>query len=202
MNLIVKDYREYVQEMEHKEVCIVDPPWGYKDRNPRVKKQLSYSLWKNNDEELDFLFKNIKCNYLFVWVTNSFMLNIMKVNHYEYEYKCLITWLKLTKNGRDFYGLGNSFRNCTEQLILFNKKKCKALHLSERNIIKERASKNTQKPKQFEYLLLSSLQKKGLNKFCYIFCGTNITKFEEFNIDLIDIRLNDFKKIEAEKLFI
>jgi N6-adenosine-specific RNA methylase IME4 len=123
MKKINQSYKDYILQMEDKDSCIIDPPWNYDDKPERLlRKQLSYNLWIDNNKELEFLFENIKCNYIFMWTTNAFIYNLMRCNHFNFNYKCLITWIKLTSKGNEMFGLGNSFRNCTEQLVLFTRK--------------------------------------------------------------------------------
>lgn len=184
--------------MERKDVVLIDPPWNYKDKPPKAVNPLSYSLWQDNDKCLELLFTKVNCDYLLVWVTNSFLYNLLRVDHYPFQYKGIVTWLKLTKNGKDFYGLGNYFRNCTEQLVLFTWKGSEPLRLLERNIIKAVAGKETEKPKEFEYNLFKSLKERGLDKSAYIFSGTNVEVFKEFDMDAVDTKF--FEKKKGEKI--
>ena len=73
MNLISLDYKEYISSMDERDVVLLDPPWDYYNSIERIKRnQLNYELW-NTDEGLDFVFKNLKCKYIFMWVTNPFL---------------------------------------------------------------------------------------------------------------------------------
>ena len=201
MNIHPIDYKEYILKMDYKDVSLIDPPWNYNDKIPKTKKQLNYNLWNDNDKELDFCFENIKASYLFMWTTNSFIENCMKANHHKFVYKTMATWVKKTSNGKTFWGLGSNFRNCTEQLLLFTRKKEKPVHLSMRNLIEEKAGKRTQKPKLFEVELLTKLQEKNLNMFSYIFSGLETACFNKFDIDLVDISLTEKVTNEASTYF-
>ena len=161
--------------------CIIDPPWDYNDKSPSVlDNQLTYELWKN--DELRFVFENLKVNYIFMWVTNSMIEEVFKYYQpSEFVYKTLITWVKLTDNDNLFYGLGNTVRNSTEQLMIFARKDAPTLRLNDRTIILGRAGKRTAKPIQYESELTSELTEKGL-KGVYIFSGCD-KKF----IDCVDI---------------
>lgn len=180
------DYRAYIENMDEKDVVLIDPPWSYDDKK-LVQTQLNYKLWNN---DVSFLFENIKSKIIFLWVTNSFLdrtfLDYFKSSH-NYVYKTIITWRKLTKTGKEFYGLGNWFRNSTEQLLLFVDKNEKPFRLSDRNIISYPASMRTEKPKQFEYHIFTKLHQKGYHRFAYIFSGPNVEIFHEFDIDVVDI---------------
>lgn len=175
--------------METKDYAIVDPPWLYNDISPAVKKQLSYSLWDNNIKQMSFIFENIKVNYLFLWVTNSMLEDVFSSyfnSDSNFVYKTIITWKKTTKRGETFYGLGNSFRNCTEHIMLFSIDKAKPLRLATRNLFEARSGKRTQKPKNWESDLVFLLEKSNL-KGSYIFSGPSLSLFNKFDIECVDI---------------
>lgn len=188
MNYIQKDFKDYINNMDFKDYSIIDPPWRYNDIPPCVtNKQLTYSLWNDNYENLNFIFNKIKTNYLFLWVTNSMLDIVFKSFHSQQQfiYKTCVVWNKLTSKGNLFYGLGNTFRNSTELLLVFQKEKCKPLRLNFRTSIYEESKKRTIKPKIFESQLINELNKKGF-KGTYIFCGYDILKLN-LDIDCVDI---------------
>lgn len=177
-----KDFKEFLMTNNVKyDFAIIDPPWNYNSKPPAVmNNQLTYSLWNNDD--LKFIIDNINVDYIFMWTTNSFVPNVIdSIKGTNYEYKTIFTWVKTTPKGNLFYGLGNTFRNCTEQIIVLQKKKTKALNLSLRNCVLSRANKRTLKPKDFEKELVKALDLKGL-KGVYIFSGGEL----DF-IDCVDV---------------
>lgn len=182
--IINKDWKQYVLTMPHKECVFIDPPWNYTDMIDRPGydsiNQLGYSKW-NNKEDLDFLFKNIKCDYLFIWTTNNMLEDVFKSNHYNFKFKNIITWIKKTKNGLIHYGLGFYFRNSTEQVLLFINKGVKPLRWKDRNIFEGQKGDRTKKPKSWEKEILSRF-----NNSAYIFCGPFIDELLPLNIELID----------------
>ena len=191
MKIYAVDYKEYIKNMEEKDVVLVDPPWNYDDKPLKVRKQLNYSLW---DNDVGFLFENVKTKYLLIWTTNSF---IEKVFHdyfgsaHEFEYKTIITWVKVTKRNKIFYGLGNHFRNATEHILVFAKKKVRPIRLPIRNVFLAKTGERTIKPKKFEVSLFKEFEKKNYKKFAYIFCGCEVKCFQNFDIDLVDICLGE-----------
>lgn len=191
MNLIHCDYKEYIRNMEEKDVVVIDPPWLYEVQRSKTKKQLCYALWEDNIKELDFCFEHIKAKHILMWVTNTFLLETFRANHSEYVYKTIVTWLKKTSNDYIAYGLGSSFRNCTEHLLLFTREGETPPHLSLRNIIEEPAGNRTEKPKKYEYELFKLLEEKKLTKFAYIFSGPNVNCFSKLNIDVVDVVLQE-----------
>lgn len=186
MQLINKDYRKFLNELPKGDYAIADPPWDFNDsKNPAVlKHQVLYERWKN--EDVDLIFEKFDVSYIFLWVPNSLLKEVLVRDSKEYVYKTVITWKKLTKTGKTFYGLGNHFRNSTEQLLVFVRKGAKTLRNSRRNIVEEIAGKRTIKPKIFEKELVSFLNDKGFKGY-YLFSGDETDCFKEFNIDLIDI---------------
>lgn len=184
MNFIKSDYKDFIMSMNHYDVVIIDPPWNFNDKHPSTKNQLSYNLWDDNIECLKFVFENIKCDYLFLWTCNSLLMDVFKSST-NFDYKTCVTWRKLTTKGNDFYGLGSTFRNSTEQLLVFQKPSTKCLKLSLRTIINEECGKRTCKPKNFEYNLFEKLIGKNM-KICYIFSGIYLEKFKNLEIDCVD----------------
>ena len=103
-----------------------------------------------------------------------------------YEYKQIVTWLKKTPGGKIAFGLGNNFRNCTEQLLVFVKKKSKPLRLNIRNFIEAPSGKRTSKPKAFEKEIIGLLEDRGFrDQICYIFSGPS-SELEGTSIFAID----------------
>ena len=85
----------------------------------------------------------------------------------KFEYKTLCTWVKLTKNGKLFYGTGHHFRGATEHLIVLRRPKLKALRTNLRNIHIEKAGLRTVKPISFEKEIIDNIG----GKWAYIFSG-------------------------------
>lgn len=166
-----KDFRDI--DYSGFRICLIDPPWDYKDKNPAVQKeQVIYSRWDNR-EGLSFLFSQ-GFDYIFIWTTNSMIEDVFSSDYRQkgYEYKQILTWLKKTPGGRLSFGLGNNFRNCTEQMLLFVKKGSRPLRLNIRNFIEAPSGKRTSKPKDFERELVRLCEERGFkNQICYIFSG-------------------------------
>lgn len=180
-----KDFREI--DYSGFKVCLIDPPWDYNDKNPAVQKeQVTYSRWDNRGG-LSFLFSQ-EFEYIFIWTTNSMLEDVFNSPYKEkgYEYKQIVTWLKKTPGGKIAFGLGNNFRNCTEQLLVFVKKKSKPLRLNIRNFIEAPSGKRTSKPKAFEKEIIGLLEDRGFkDQICYIFSGPS-SELEGTSIFAID----------------
>lgn len=197
MNIINIDWKQYIDGMDEKDVCIIDPPWNYNQKILETN-QITYDRLINNEFFLNYMFRNIRTKHILLWTTNSMLFDVFKSNHSDFIYKNCVTWVKKTKNDKLFYGMGYSFRNCTEQLLLFTKKKAPALNTKLRNIIFATTGARTLKPKEEELKILTELNLK-FNKFAYIFSGKNIKLFENLNIDCVDICFNNKNNQQYEK---
>lgn len=168
---------------------IIDPPWEYDSKHPFIQyEQVTYSRWKE-PEGLDWIFSQRNVQYLFLWTTNSKLIDVLRADHKQFVYKQCITWVKTTSKGNPTFGLGNNFRNCTEQLLLFVRKGCKPLRIAERNLIIAESGKRTCKPKEFELHLVSLLEEKGIDS-TYVFSGPNVDCFRDTNLVCVDSCFN------------
>ena len=176
-----QDFKQYLENQGNYNYAIIDPPWNYDSKpNAVMYNQLTYELWDNND--LKLMFEQLKVDYIFLWVTNSFIPNAIEAaKNTEFKYKTIFTWVKLTSKDNLFWGLGNTFRNCTEHIMVFQRKKAKVLNLSMRNCVLAQANKRTMKPKAFEKDLVERLDKKEL-KGIYIFSGGDLDFIDSLDI--------------------
>ena len=180
-----EDFKEFLKRGISYDYVFIDPPWNYNDKSPKAVSQLSYSLWNNNTSDLLYILQNIKCDYIFLWTTNSMLQEVfLAINQQSiFVQKTMITWVKLTNRGNLFYGLGHNFRNSTEQLLVLVKKGAKPLKTNIRTHVQEEAGLRTLKPKKFEKALIDTLNTKKLSG-CYIFSGLNC---DSLDVDCVDI---------------
>lgn len=185
MNIVSKDFREV--DYSPFSTLIIDPPWDYEDNGIRaLEKQVSYSRWLNK-EGLEFIF-SLPSDYLFIWSTNSMIEVVLKFPQEKFIYKQIFTWVKTTKNNKLAFGLGNNFRNCSEQLLLFVRKSKippTPLRLNIRNVVLAESKPRTEKPKEFELFLVKLLEERSQN-IAYIFSGPNVNCFKDTQITVID----------------
>ena len=176
-----QDFKKYLENQGDYDYAIIDPPWNYDSKPTAVMvNQLTYDLWDNAD--LKKVFEQLNVNYIFLWVTNSFIPNaILAAEGTEFKYKTICTWVKLTVKDHLFWGLGNTFRNCTEHVMVFQKDKAPCLNLNIRNCVMAQASKRTIKPKLFEKGLVEILNKKDL-KGIYLFSGVELDFIDSLDI--------------------
>lgn len=191
MKLINKNYIEYIEGMEYKDAIIIDAPWDYNDKgHPKVKASTPYGRWSNKD--LDWIFTRTRAGFIFMWVTNAMLEEVFRRNTFStFTYAGMLTWVKTTKTGKLFYGMGMNFRNCTEQLLIF--RKAKPLHSAMRNLWYSPALPRTGKPRVLELFLLNEVERviKHKGQFAYLFSGnTRLEPFKNIDIDLVDIEIN------------
>lgn len=180
-----EDYKDFIhsKNINKYKYMIIDPPWNYDDKPPSLtRNQLTYTLWDNY--ELKDIFNLTSIDYIFLWCTNSMLPVCFEcAKDTEFEYKTLVTWIKSTRNDNLFYGLGNSFRNCTEQMLVFSRKGVSPIRLPLRTAVFAEAGERTGKPKAFEKQLVDYLSNKGMNGV-YIFSGGNVDFMDA--VDIVD----------------
>jgi N6-adenosine-specific RNA methylase IME4 len=99
---------------------VIDPPWdyewlslagraspGYATMSYEEIARVPVASWAEDDG----------C-HLYLWVTNNFMTRgVMLMEHWGFQHKTVLTWRKLSKNGKAWWGLGSYFRNATEHVL-------------------------------------------------------------------------------------
>jgi N6-adenosine-specific RNA methylase IME4 len=98
---------------------IIDPPWDYEWLSLAGRASPGYATMTH--EQLLALrvqqWAEDNC-HMYLWVTNNFMtrgVDLMK--KWGFEHKTVLTWVKLSKNGKPWFGLGSYFRNSTEHVL-------------------------------------------------------------------------------------
>lgn len=184
------DWKEYMKQGKALDYMIFDPPWNFNDKPPKATSQLTYDLWLNNQKCADHIFKKANASCLFIWVPSS-LLDVLLCASMEspgYRYKTLMTWVKTTKHGKIHYGLGNWFRNSTEQLAVFGRVGARPIKLTMRNAHHAPPRSRTGKPRDFERELVYQLGAKGYRDGAYVFSGIDeLDMFDVFNIDMVDM---------------
>ncbi len=188
MQKIAQDWAAYLTVDVACQYAIIDPPWNFDDKPPKAKAQLAYTLWDNNAQCLEKLGEGLLAHgaqHLFLWCPTALLHQVLPV--WAGMYKTLITWVKQTKWGKLFYGLGNTFRNSTEQLIVCTAPGAKPLRSHLRNVHHETARKRTGKPRGLEVAILQELADRGFVRGAYLFSGmAEVECFQKFDIDLVD----------------
>jgi len=130
------------------EIIYADPPWKYKQNwgNGCVKHHYPTMETK---EIKNLPIGNISNNncHLYLWVTNPFLqegLDVCKA--WGFEYKQLLTWVKLDKKKKIKMCMGYYFRGATEHIIFGVKGKLPRLRKDLKNVFLEVQTEHSKKP--------------------------------------------------------
>ena len=110
-------------------VIYADPPWRFTNVATRAAAENHYDTMSFQQiRDLPVHTLAAENSALFLWTPNSFIesaLEVMKI--WGYNYKLPITWCKTSEKEPTFpnIGLGNYFRNASEQLLFGVKGKIK-----------------------------------------------------------------------------
>lgn len=107
-------------------ILYADPPWQYGDRKPRGGAERHYPTMtlegvcnlQVNGRHVSLLADD-PCA-LFMWATWPLLAEALHViREWGFTYKtCAFTWVKSTKHGKDFVGMGRYMRGNTEPCLL------------------------------------------------------------------------------------
>ena len=118
---------------------LADPPWNFDDKLDKTRR-LPYNVI--NFEDLKRLpvrtISDEEC-HLYLWCPATLLPEgIILMRSWGFLYKTIIPWLKRTKNGKIWFGMGHYFRNCYEFLLFGVRGKEKTRTRSTRNHIDEK----------------------------------------------------------------
>jgi len=147
------------------DIILADPPWQYNDKASAGKRGACYKYPVMNTEEIKSLPINKISNdnsVLFIWVTMPKLNEVFEViKSWGFEYKtCAFVWIKKSKNGRNFLGMGRWTRANAELCLLATKGKPKRINASIRQVIESKIRKHSQKPDE-QYKLIEKLMGGG-----------------------------------------
>jgi N6-adenosine-specific RNA methylase IME4 len=89
--------------------------------------------------------------HLYLWTTNTFVAEAWRVaEKWGFEPKTLITWVKTKNDGTGLrIGMGRSFRNCTEQVVVATRGRLSFLRHDVPNVIFAPREAHSRKPALF-----------------------------------------------------
>lgn len=196
MKVLKQDYLSYLATATKLDYMLIDPPWRFDDRPPKMRPQTRFTLWDDNVENLGRVFgyaQYLGIDLIWLWCPVSLIdIPIQMSQGYTYKYKMAAVWKKLTKHGKEFYGCGYWLRNSVEFLLLFTRvgNKLPPMRSAHRNIWAYAASEeSTAKPREMETNILNSMVAaygKDIHG-AYLFSGPEVECFKDFNIDCVDI---------------
>ncbi len=156
-------------------VILADPPWAFNN----VKTGGSLKSGSANQypvltldilKSLDIASVATKNCVLFLWSTNAMKPESMELmKSWGFAYKHTITWVKMTKHNKPFYGLGSWFRAQSEFLLLGIKGKVAAFKCQQRNVVFAKHIGHSTKPNEFYDLVESATSKMPDRKMLELF---------------------------------
>jgi site-specific DNA-methyltransferase (adenine-specific) len=135
------------------QIIYADPPWTY-EKTGGVKNSRGMAKQFYNTMSLEDI-QNLPVNgiadtscALFLWATYPKMPDALKVvSSWGFDYFGLgFEWIKKTKNGKDFFGMGYWTRANSEPLLMGFKGKMKPLRHDIRQIVEYQIDTHSKKP--------------------------------------------------------
>lgn len=133
------------------EVILADPAWKYNDKCHAGKRGAEYKYPCMTRDELIQLpvwtIADDNCT-LFLWATMPMLedaLGLFKAWGFEYK-TCAFTWVKTSKHGKEFIGMGNWTRANTEICLLGTRGKPRRMNASVRQVITAPVGQHSAKP--------------------------------------------------------
>jgi N6-adenosine-specific RNA methylase IME4 len=132
-------------------IIYADPPWRYQDNGCNGNAEQHYKTMSIFDlKELPInSIADDNC-VLFMWATYPMLKEALDlIESWGFKYKSIaFLWIKTTKNGKYFYGLGRWTRGNTECCLLATKGKPKRISASVFQIIEQPLTKHSEKPQE------------------------------------------------------
>ena len=128
---------------------MVDPPWQYDDQGSRIGASQHYSTMSLEEIAtlpIEELAADDGC-HLYLWTTNSFMHEAFHIaKGWGFDVKTILTWVKVSDEGKPIYGMGHYFRNATEHILFAVKGERGTLRNDVSNVILAPRQKHSEKP--------------------------------------------------------
>lgn len=101
---------------------MADPPWHYNDRiNAKTRGAVNHYEVMELEDIKALPVRDVsdpRGAHLYLWAPNSFVREAFEViSAWGFDYKQMITWVKITKAGNPAMGMGHYYRNATEQCL-------------------------------------------------------------------------------------
>ncbi len=140
-------------------IIYADPAWEYKDKASAGKRGACYKYPVMNIEDIKKLpisqIADKDC-ILFLWITMPKLNEVFDViKSWGFEYKtCAFVWIKNSKHGKEFIGMGSWTRANAELLLLATKGKPERVSASIRQIVKSPVREHSRKPDEVRDLII------------------------------------------------
>ena len=137
-------------------VITADPPWSFNDKltmsSTKRGAAANYSLLSLADIVALPVSRVVKDDsVLALWVPSSMLsdgLSVMEA--WGFKQKTIWTWVKTSKSGGLAFGMGRTFRACSEHALIGTRGKPKCLNRSQRNVSLDPATRHSEKPETIQ----------------------------------------------------
>lgn len=141
-----------------------DPPWSYKDKAAAGKRGAGFKYPTMTDADLGRLYPMVDslaapdC-LLAMWATFPRIDTALKVmDRWDFKFKTVgFTWVKTTKHGKTFWGMGNWTRSNAEVCLLAVRGKPKRASAAVHSVILSPAREHSRKPDEARDRLVTLL---------------------------------------------
>ena len=139
---------------------VIDPPWDYEWLSIAGRATPGYATMTH--QQLLAMASAVQtwaednC-HLYLWTTNNFMTRACElVAAFGFQHRTVLTWRKMTKHGKEWFGLGSHFRNSTEHVLFAERGKLRTRRDDIRSIFEGMVGEHSEKPQQFYDLVLAA----------------------------------------------
>lgn len=144
--------------MKKYSIILADPPWTFKDKAKAGDRGAGckYDLMTlDRIKALDVPAITADNCALFLWIPDSLLPDGLALGEawvFEYVTKVFV-WIKLTKTGKPFFGMGHTTRMGTESMYFFRRGKMKRVSAGVRQVQSLVVGAHSQKPAIFHALI-------------------------------------------------
>lgn len=144
-------------EMFH--TLVADPPWSFGDKLPGPKRgavkhystmsleQIECSLYNAQEQLGQWVSSNAR---LFLWRPASMQQEAIRImEDWGFNPKAELIWVKLTKSGLPWFGMGHQVRNSHETCLIGTRGRPERLSASVRSVFSAKVGKHSEKPSEF-----------------------------------------------------
>lgn len=172
---------------------VIDPPWFYHLRNNDKTHRNKITYPAMQIEEILALPIPGLCDengaVLWLWYTNNHVIEATDcIRHWGFQLKTILTWEKISQNGKTRLGTGHWLRNSTEHCILAVRGKVTSFSHSKKltnqsTIIKAPRREHSRKPDEFYKLVEHLCEGTKLEMFArqrrvgWDYWGNEVDKF-------------------------
>ena len=139
---------------------VIDPPWDYEWLSIAGRATPGYATMTH--QQLLAMASAVQtwaednC-HLYLWTTNNFMTRACQlVAAFGFQHRTVLTWRKMTRHGKEWFGLGSHFRNSTEHVLFAERGKLRTRRDDIRSIFEGMVGEHSEKPQQFYDLVLAA----------------------------------------------